>query len=80
MAYKAFNSMEKKLTLSILIFIKYLWGNDTNSEIYTYDFNHWINKLLSEKNKVLRALFEARKVAGSATYKQSETVWNCVAL
>ena len=30
----------------------------------------WINKLLSEET-----LFEAREVAGSATCKQSETVW-----
>ena len=29
------------------------------------------NKLFSEENKILRTLFEARKVAGSATYKQS---------
>ena len=28
----------------------------------------------SEKNKVPRTLFEARKVAGSATYKQYEVV------
>ena len=29
--------------------------------------------LFSEENKVLRRLFEARKMAGSATYKQSKT-------
>ena len=34
-------------------------------------FHKWINKLFSEQNKVLRMLFEATQVAGSATYKQS---------
>ena len=29
-----------------------------------------MNKLYSEENKVPRSLFEARQVAGSATYKQ----------
>ena len=42
-----------------------------------YLFHNCINKLLSEENKVPRALFEDRKVAGSATYKQSTTVLNC---
>ena len=38
-------------------------------------FNHkWIIKLFSEENKVPGTLFEAKKVAGSATYKQSKTV------
>ena len=32
---------------------------------------NWINKLFSEKNKVPRTLFEVRKAAGSATYKQN---------
>ena len=41
-------------------------------------FYNWINKLFSEENEVPRTLLEARKVAGSATYKQSETVWRCV--
>ena len=36
-----------------------------------------INKLLSEENKVPRKQFGAGKVAGSATYKQSKTVYNC---
>ena len=34
-----------------------------------------MNKLLSEANKNPRTLFEARKVAGSATYKQIQTAW-----
>ena len=38
-------------------------------------FYMWINKPFSEENKVPRTLFEARQVAGSATYNQSETVW-----
>ena len=41
-------------------------------------FHNWVNKLFSEENKVLRTLFEARKVAGSATSKQSKTAWKCL--
>ena len=37
-------------------------------------FHKRINKLFSEENKVPRTLCEARKVAGSAKYKQSKTV------
>ena len=40
----------------------------------------WINKLFSEDDKVPRTLFVARKVAGSATYKQRETIWNYIVL
>ena len=40
-------------------------------EEYMNEFGQ-INKLFSEENKVPRILFEARKVAGSATYKQSK--------
>ena len=40
----------------------------------------WINKLFSEENKDLRTLFEVTKVAGSAKYKQSKIVGNCVVL
>ena len=36
--------------------------------------------LNKHENKVPRTLFEARKVAGSAKYKQSETVRACVFL
>ena len=43
-------------------------------------FHIWMNKLFSEENKVPRTLFEGRKVAGSATYKQNKTVWSCVIL
>ena len=47
-------------------------------QTHKYKFFHeWINKLFSEENQV-RTLFEARKVAGSAIYKQSKTEWNCV--
>ena len=42
--------------------------------------HNWINKLFSEEYQVPRTLFEAGKVTGSATYKQSKTVWNCVVL
>ena len=34
-----------------------------------------MNKLFSEENKVPRTRFEARKVAGPATYKQSQKLW-----
>ena len=34
-------------------------------------FFNWIDKLFSEENKVPRRLFDTRKVAESATYKQS---------
>ena len=52
----------------------------TNSEIKKKIIHNWINKLFSEENKVPRTLFEARKLAESATYKQSKTAWNCVVL
>lgn len=32
-------------------------------------FHNWINKLFLEENKVSWTLFEARKLAASATYK-----------
>ena len=55
--------------------------------ISTYNINeviiqthNWNDKLFSEENKVLRTLSEAREMAGSAKYKQSKTVWNCVVL
>ena len=48
-----------------------------NSEIYIF-FHNRIKKLFSEENQVPRTLFEARKVAGPAKYKQSETLWDCV--
>ena len=41
------------------------------NQIYGLFYN-WINKLFSEENKVHRTLPEARKVAGSAKYSQSE--------
>ena len=44
---------------------------NTNTNICLYLFSE-------KKNKFPRTLFEARKVAVSATYKQSKTVWNCV--
>ena len=37
-------------------------------------FHHPITKLLSEESTVPRALFKARKVAGSATCRQSKLV------
>ena len=41
---------------------------------YVFFFHKWINKLLTEEDKVHRTLFEARKVAGSAIYKQNKTL------
>ena len=47
----------------------------------TNNFIHnWMKKRFSDENKVLRTLFEAGKVAGSATYKQSQTVWTVFVL
>ena len=43
-------------------------------------FHNWINNLFSEENNLPSTLFVARKVAGSATYKQSYTVRNFVVL
>ena len=51
------------LILSVSIFIR---GTHCNFNEVT--IHHWINKLSSEENKIPD---EARKVAGSATYKQS---------
>ena len=51
--------------------------NDANSELFIF-FHSWLTKLFSEESKVQNT--EARKVAGSAIYKQSKTVWNCVVL
>ena len=48
--------------------------NDTDSEIC------FIFVTFSDENNVSRTLLEARKVAGSATCKQSKTVWNCFVL
>ena len=33
-------------------------------------FHNWTNKLFSEETKIPGTLFEARKMAGSAKYKQ----------
>ena len=46
-----------------------------NSGISFSYFHNGIKKLFTEENKVPRTLFEARKVAGSAIYEQSEIVW-----
>ena len=56
--------LEKKWKLWILMFY-----NNTNSKTFIF-FHKWINKLFSEEDKVPTTLFEARKVAGSAKYKQ----------
>ena len=39
-----------------------------------YFIHNWINKLVSEEHKVPRTQFDARRVAGSANYKQSKAV------
>ena len=46
--------------------------NVPNLEFFFFLLN-WVNKLFSEENKVPRTQFEAWRVAGSATYKQSKT-------
>ena len=52
------------------------WRKNAN---YVF-FHNWINKLFSKGNKVPGRCLKARKVAGSATSKQSGTVWNSVVL
>ena len=47
--------------------------NEVMKQIFIFCPN-WINKLFSEENNFLRTLFDARRVTGSATYKQSKTV------
>ena len=42
----------------------------TQTQNIWFFIHNWVNKLFLEENKVPRTLFEARKVAGSATYKQ----------
>ena len=37
-------------------------------------FHKWLNKLFTEEDNVPSKQFKARKVAGSATYKQYEIV------
>ena len=69
------------------------WALCSYEEIQTQSFNNYNTNWdmltlpllikqadLREKNKVPRTLIEAGKVAGSATYKQSKTVWHCVVL
>ena len=65
---------EKKFKLRNII-LQYLWSTNSNSQMFVF-FLNWINKLFSEENKVPKTLFEARKLAGSATYKQ----WNSMKL
>ena len=45
-----------------------------------YQYTNWINQLISAENKVPIMVFEGKKMAGSATCKQSETVLSCVVL
>ena len=51
-----------------------MYSNNINEIIVQtlniYLFHNWVNKLFSQENKVPRKQFKARKVAGSATYKQ----------
>ena len=66
-----------KVHYVVLEFLTYNSNEVINSEII---FHNWINKLFWEENKVPWTLFVAIMVAGSATYKQSETAWHCVVL
>lgn len=43
--------------------------NKTNSF-----FHHWINELFLEENKVQELCVKLEKVAGSATYRHSQTI------
>ena len=51
--------------------------NEAMIQILIFSKNR-TNKLFSDENKIHRTLLEAEKVAGSATYKQSKTIWNFV--
>ena len=48
-----------------------IYNINENSEKYKFFYN-WANKLFKEEDKVPTILYDARKVAGSATYKQSK--------
>ena len=53
------------------------WRRNLNSEFYHLQYqsgSNTISKLFPEDIKVTRTLLEARKVAGSATYKQYDIV------
>ena len=53
--------------------------NDIIMQTQMYSFFPLLNKQAVLRGKQCpRTLFEAWKVAGSATYNQSKTVWNCV--
>ena len=54
--------LEKKFSFDI--------HNINAAEIFIFSITEWTS-CSSEENNVLRTLFEARKVAGSAKYKQS---------
>ena len=45
--------------------------------LYIFFPHNWLNKL---KIRSLNTVWWTRKVAGSATCKQSKTVWNCIVL
>ena len=91
-----FNLQLFRLGLGCIVFLTSLHLDDINRTTHKfniYSINEGIiqtqkyvlfpiteYKLFSEENKVPWKLFEARKVAGSATCKQSKTEWNCVVL
>ena len=50
--------------------------NQTHKKLFFF-FPPYLNNY---GKKVPRTLFEARKLAGSTKYKQSQTVWNCVVI
>lgn len=57
--------------------LRTLWGEIQTQNFYIYNiteikyiFQNCINKLFSDKNKILGKLFDVREVAGSAKYKQ----------
>ena len=64
--------------LFLILFQLFFWNKEvkTNKGHCVVWRTEKLNKLL-EENKVPRTLFEARKVAGSATCKQSKTIWKC---
>ena len=54
--------------------------HNINEVLLSSCFHNSINKLFSEEIRYQNTVFGARKVAGSATNKQSQKVWTCVVL
>ena len=64
---------------SEFLYLHYYWGNHTNSDMFF--FHILINTSCSQRKiRSSEHCLKLGKVAGSATYKQSRTLWNRVVL